>query len=90
MKHKKEKQFGAIKSLKSSNKKDELKQTEGIFPQNLINDLIRDKLKGIVNLRDIIKTENLRYKSKSRNVYNFSECSLLIAFLGIYMKDIYH
>ena len=30
-----------------------------------MNDLIRDKLKVIVNLQDIIKTDNLLYKSKS-------------------------
>ena len=48
-----EKQVGAIKSLDLSNK---LKQTEGIFPQNLMNDLIRVKLKKIVELQDIIKT----------------------------------
>ena len=54
-----EKQVGTIKSLDLSNKKDELKQTDGIFPQNLMNDLIRVKLKKIVNLQDIIKTDNL-------------------------------
>ena len=37
-----EKQIAAIKSLKPSNKKDELKQIEDIFPQNLMNDLIRN------------------------------------------------
>ena len=30
-----------------------LKQTEGILSQNLMNDLICDKLKEIVNLQDI-------------------------------------
>ena len=58
----KQKQVGAIKSLDPSNKKDELKQIEGIFPQNLMNDLICVKLKEIVNLQDIIKTDNLRYQ----------------------------
>ena len=33
-----EKQVGAIKPLKPSHKKHELKQIQGIFPQNLIND----------------------------------------------------
>ena len=47
-------QVGAIKYLKHSNKKDELKQIEDIFPQNFMNDLIRDKLKEIVNLPNII------------------------------------
>ena len=36
----KEKQVGAWKSLNPSNKKDELKQIKGIFPQNLMNGLI--------------------------------------------------
>ena len=43
-----------------------------------MNDLIRDKLKEIVNLQDIIKTDNLRYKSRSRKAYNSSEYSILI------------
>ena len=46
-----------------------------------MNDLICDKLKEIVNLQNIIRTDNLRYKSKSRKVYNFSEYSLPIVFL---------
>ena len=32
-----------------------------------MNDLIRVKLNKFVNLQDIIKTDNLRNKSKSRN-----------------------
>ena len=32
-------------------------------------------------MQDIIKTDNLRYKSKSRKVYNFSKYSLPIFFL---------
>ena len=48
-----EKQVGAIESLKCSNKSDELKQIDGIFPQNLMNNLIRAKLKEIVKLQDI-------------------------------------
>ena len=46
-----------------------------------MSDLIRDKLKEIVKLQDIIETYNLSYKSKSRKVYNFSEYSLPIVFL---------
>ena len=49
-----EKQVGAIKSLDLSNKKDELKQIEGMFPQNSMNDLVRAKVKEIVKLQDII------------------------------------
>ena len=32
-------------------------------------------------MQDIIKTDNLRYRSKSRKVYNFSKYSLPIVFL---------
>ena len=45
-----------------------------------MNNLIRDKLKETVNLQDIIKTDNLRYKSKSRKISNFSEYYLPIVF----------
>ena len=76
-----EKQVDAFKSLDLSNKKDELKQIEGIFPQNLMKDCIRVKLKEIVNLQGIIKLDELYYKSKRRKVYNFSEYSLPIVFL---------
>ena len=46
---------GAIKSLDISNKKYELRQTEHIFVQHLINDLILAKLKELIKLQDIIK-----------------------------------
>ena len=71
----KNKLVGAIKSLKRSNKTDELNQIDDIFPQNLMNDLICDKLKEIVNWQDIIK------KKKNWKVYNFSKYSLRIVFL---------
>ena len=35
-----EKQVGALKSLELSNEKDQLKQIEGVLPQNLMNNLI--------------------------------------------------
>ena len=72
-----EKQVGTIKSLKFSSKKYELKQIESIFLQNLKNEWSHDMLKEI----DIIKTNNLRYKSKNRKVYNFSDYSLPNVFL---------
>ena len=75
-----EKQVGAIKSIKISNKKNQLKKIVGIFPQNLMNDLISDKLKEIVKSQNITKTDHLRYKSKNRKVYNFSECFFPIIF----------
>ena len=52
-----EKQVGAVNFLDVFYKKDELKQIDGIFPQNLMNDLSRDKLKEIVSLQDIIKID---------------------------------
>ena len=65
-----------------------LKQTEGILSQNLMNDLICDKLKEIVNLQDI-QDINLHCKKKSRNVYNFNEYSLPIGFLKRYKRRIF-
>ena len=75
-----EKQVGVLKSLDLSNKKYELKKIEGIFPQNLMNDLIRLKLKEIVKLQDIIKKDELDYKSKRGKTYNIGKYSLLIVF----------
>ena len=43
-----------------------------------MNDLVLAKLKEIVNLLNIIRTDALHYKSKRRNVYNFKEYSLPI------------
>ena len=40
-----EKEVGASKTPSPSNKVDELKQVEAIYPQNLMNDLICSKLK---------------------------------------------
>ena len=71
-----EKQVGTIKPLDLFNK---LKRLESIFPQNLMNDLIRAKLKEIVDLQDIIK-EDLNHKSKRGKSYNFSKYSLPIVF----------
>ena len=51
-----------------------------LFPQNLMNDLIRDKLKQIVELQDIIKKDDLNYKSKSLKTYNFNKYLLHIVF----------
>ena len=36
-----------------------------------MNDLIRVKLKEVVNLQDIIKTDELYYKSKRRQNFDF-------------------
>ena len=65
-----EKKVGALKSLDLSNKDNELKQIEGIFPTSL-NDLIWVKLKKMVYLQEIIKKDDLIYKSKSEKTYNF-------------------
>ena len=69
-----EKQVVVIKSLGPSNK---LKQ----IPQDLMNDLIRSKLKGTVELQDIIKKDDQNYKSKRGKTYNFSKQSLPAVFL---------
>ena len=43
LKNQTEKHVGALKSLNPYNKKDQLKQVEGIFLQNLMHDLIQVK-----------------------------------------------
>ena len=53
--------------------------------------MIHDKLKEIIKMideQDIIKKDELHYKSKRRKVYNLNEYSLHIPFEEIYMKDI--
>ena len=60
------KMVGAIESLDFSNKKDELKKIEGIFPQSFMNDLIRPTLKEIVKLQDIIKKGDLNYQNEEK------------------------
>ena len=63
---KQKKQVGVVTPLELPNKRDELKKIEGIFPQNMMNDLICEKLKEIFNLQDNIKTDDLRYKLKKQ------------------------
>ena len=46
-----------------------------------MSDLIRAKLKEIVDLRNIIKKDYLNYKSKRRKTYNFSKYLLAIVLL---------
>ena len=45
-----------------------------------MNNYIRVKLIEIVNLQDIIKKDNLNYKSKRRKTCDFGKCSLPIVF----------
>ena len=45
-----------------------------------MDDLIRDKLKQIVNFQDIIITVDLNYKSKRVKTYNVGKYSLYIVF----------
>ena len=64
-----------FKSLDLSNKIDERKQIEGLFPQNVINDLIRFTLKGITNCKILLKKDYLNYKNRVKT-QSFSKCSL--------------
>ena len=57
-----------------------MKLIQGMFPQNLVNDLIRIKLKEIVKLQDIIKKDEINHKSKRGKAYNFGKYSLPIIF----------
>ena len=58
------KQVDALKSLNLLNITDELKPIQGIFSKILLNDWVIDKLKEIEKLQDIIKTDELYYKSR--------------------------
>ena len=87
LKKQKYEKIAALMSLKSYNEKDELKQTEIIFLQNLMNDLIHTKLNETVNLQIIIKTDELNYKSKHA-FYAFIEYFSPIANLSD-LHDIY-
>ena len=73
-----EKQICALKSLDLSNKKDELKINEGIFPQNLVNNLICVELKEIVKFQD-----DLKCKSKCGKTYNFGNIHCIL-----FLRDI--
>ena len=75
-----EKQFDALNSLNLSNKTDELKQVEGIFPKNLLNDLNIYKSRDVIKLKNIIKLIELDYESKLGKIYNFSKYALPIVF----------
>ena len=46
----------------------------------MLNDLIIKKLNEIIQLQDIIKTDDRYYKSKRRKIYNFTKYSLPIVF----------
>ena len=46
-----------------------------------MNCLIRAKINKIVNLQDIIKTDELNHKSKCEKFYNFSEYFFSVVFL---------
>ena len=42
----------------------------------MLNDLILDKIKEMIKFQDIIKADDLYYKSKCRKIYSFTEYSL--------------
>ena len=61
-------QADALKSLNFSNRINELKKNETMYPQNQMNDLIIDKLKESENN---VKLDNLNYATKGGNYYDF-------------------
>ena len=52
---KQKKQVGVVTPLEIPNKRDELKKIEGIFPQNMMNDLICEKLKKFLICKIILR-----------------------------------
>ena len=63
-----EKQVDALKSLNLSNKINELKRIEGIFPKILLNYLIINKLKEFIKLQDITNTDDVYYKWSPKKI----------------------
>ena len=55
-----------------------------------MNDLTRAKLKETINLQDIIKNDNLNYKSKRAKNHDLLNRHYLLFFKEMCMKDIYH
>ena len=53
----------AIKYLNISDKANELKQIEGTFSQNVLNNLINNKLKTMIELQNSIQLDKLDYKN---------------------------
>ena len=56
-------QVKAMKDLNISDKTNELKQIEGIFPQSVLNDLISNKLKKVIDLQKSIELDKLKFKN---------------------------
>ena len=69
-----------IKDLNISDKANELKQIESIFPQNALNDLISNRLKKVIELQKSIELDKLNYKN-----YDFNNVSLS----SIFSRDTY-
>ena len=81
---KKKKQVKAIKGLNIFDKANELKQTESLFPQKLLNDLISNKLKKFIELQNSIEIDKPNYEN-----YDFNKVSLPYRFLrDIYTNDL--
>ena len=59
-----EKQVSVLKSLNISHKINKLKQIEDIFSQNLMNDLIRNKLEKITELENSNGLSKLHYENQ--------------------------
>ena len=62
-----EKQVDALKSLNFSNKPNGLEQIEDIFQKHLLNDQIIYKVKKIIQLQDITKSNKLDYTLKCKS-----------------------
>ena len=61
-----EKKIDILKSLDPK-----LEQIEGVSSQNLMNDLIHVNIKEMVELQNVIKKDDLNYKSKRGKTYIF-------------------
>ena len=76
-----EKQVDAKKFLKLSfDKTNELKQIKSLFPQNMVNKMVCDELKIIIDRQNSIELDKLYFKD-----YGFDKVSIP----GIFLRDTY-
>ena len=60
-----------IDIFKSQDLPNKLEQIEGVFSQNLMNDLIHANIKEMAELQNVIKKDDLNYKLKRGKTYIF-------------------
>ena len=79
-------QFKVTKDLNISDKANELKQTGGIFRKNVLNDLISNKLKKIIELQNSIELDKLDHKNYDFDKVPLPSIFLIYIYIYIYLS----